>query len=110
MFAIISLGGVFGDVRPPLRVAFFAWSAALAKILVLDNLRKRKITVIDWYCMCKKSGETFDHPLLHCEIANALWNSILDFFGSMGHAPSRNRFLSCWRGSGVVLKVKLFGR
>ena len=54
--------------------------------------------MIDWYCMCKKSGETFDHLLLHCEIASALWNSILGFFGSMGHALSRDRFLSCWRG------------
>jgi hypothetical protein len=38
-------------------VAFFAWLIALGKILTMDNLRKQHIVVIDWYCMCKKSGK-----------------------------------------------------
>jgi hypothetical protein len=67
--------------KAPLRVAFFAWSAALGKILTLDNLRKRHIIVVDWCCLCKKSGETVDHLLLHCKIASALWNSIFGLFG-----------------------------
>jgi hypothetical protein len=33
--------------KVPLKVAFFAWSAVLRKILTLDNLRKRHIIVID---------------------------------------------------------------
>jgi hypothetical protein len=24
----------------------------------VDNLIKRKIIIVDWYCMCKTSGET----------------------------------------------------
>jgi hypothetical protein len=62
------------------RVAFFVWSAALGKILTHDNLRKMNILVIEWCCMCKKSGETIDHLLLHCEVAHDLWSHILTFF------------------------------
>ena len=35
-----------------------------------DNLKKRRITVVDWCCVCKCSGETVDHSLLHCDIAH----------------------------------------
>uniref|UniRef100_A0A7N2MW27 Reverse transcriptase zinc-binding domain-containing protein n=1 Tax=Quercus lobata TaxID=97700 RepID=A0A7N2MW27_QUELO len=38
--------------KAPPRVAFFVWTAALRKILTIDNLRKRKIRIIDWCCMC----------------------------------------------------------
>jgi hypothetical protein len=61
-------------------VVFFVWMAALEKILTLDNLRKRNVIVVDWCCMCKKSGESIDH-LLHCEIARELWRSIFQLFG-----------------------------
>jgi hypothetical protein len=47
------------------------WLVALGKILIMDNLRKRHIIVVDWFCMCKKSGETMDQLLLHCRIASA---------------------------------------
>jgi hypothetical protein len=33
----------------------------------LDSLRKRNIIVVDWCCMCKKSEESIDHLLFHCE-------------------------------------------
>jgi hypothetical protein len=38
-----------------LKVVFFAWSAALRKILIVYNLKKWNLIVIDWCCMCKKS-------------------------------------------------------
>jgi hypothetical protein len=41
--------------KVPLRVAFFAWSAAPRKILTMDNLRKRRIIVVDRCCMCKRN-------------------------------------------------------
>jgi hypothetical protein len=31
----------------PLKVMFFAWLAALGKILTMDNLKKRHIIVVD---------------------------------------------------------------
>jgi hypothetical protein len=67
----------------PLRVTFFAWLAALGKILTMDDLKKRHVLVVDWYCMCKKSGEFVDHLLFHYEIAMALWNA---FFSRIGLA------------------------
>jgi hypothetical protein len=47
----------------------------------LDNLRKRNIVVVEWCCMCKKSGESIDHLSLHCEVARELWSYILKLFG-----------------------------
>jgi hypothetical protein len=41
----------------------------LGKILTIDNLHKKSIIVTEWYCMCKKSGKSIDHLLLHCEVA-----------------------------------------
>jgi hypothetical protein len=45
---------------------FFVWIAVLRKILMLNNLRKRNVVVVEWYCMCKKSGESIDHLLIDC--------------------------------------------
>jgi hypothetical protein len=61
-------------------VAFFIWSAALDKILTHDNLHKRNVIVIEWCCLCKKSGESIDHLLLHYEVARDLWSYILILF------------------------------
>jgi hypothetical protein len=54
---------------------------ALGKIPTLDNLRKRKVIVVDWCCMCKRSREFIDHLLRHCKVARELWTSIFPFFG-----------------------------
>jgi hypothetical protein len=50
----------------------FVWTAELEKILALDNLRKRNIMVVEWYCMCKKSRESINHLLIHWEVAKEL--------------------------------------
>jgi hypothetical protein len=47
--------------KVPLKVAFFAWSAVLEKILNLDNLRKRHAIVIDRCCMRKMNGESVEN-------------------------------------------------
>jgi hypothetical protein len=62
--------------KAPPRVAFFVWMAVLGKILLMDNLRKKNIIVTKWCCMCKKSGESIDHLLLHCEVALKVWNMV----------------------------------
>jgi hypothetical protein len=85
--------------KVPLKVAFFAWSAALGKILTLDNLRKSHVIVIDRCCMFKMNGETVDH-LLHCEIACILWNAIFSRFSLSWIMPLRmvDLFACWWRG------------
>ena len=42
--------------------------------------------------MCKQSGETIDHLLLHCEVARELWVSIFRHFSvELGHGPKGSR-------------------
>ena len=55
--------------KVPPRVVFFAWIVVFGKILTIDNLRKRKIRITDWCCMCKCNGESVDLLLIHCPIA-----------------------------------------
>ena len=31
------------------KINFFVWMAALGRVLTNDNLRKRRLIVIDWY-------------------------------------------------------------
>jgi len=68
-------------IQAPSRVAFFAWSAALGKILTLDNLRKRHVIVMDRCCICKKNGKSVDHLRLHFDVASAIWSSLFNRFG-----------------------------
>jgi hypothetical protein len=42
----------------------------------MDNLNKRHVLIVDWFCMCKKNGMSVDYLLLHFEMASALWNTI----------------------------------
>jgi hypothetical protein len=70
------------------------WTAALGKILTLDNLKKRQVIVIDWYCMCKKSRETINHLLLHYEVARDLWFQPFVFLALSGLCPKG--WCSCW--------------
>ena len=42
----------------------------LGKCLTIDNLRKRKIWILDWCFMCKCNGESVDHFFF---IVRLLW-------------------------------------
>jgi hypothetical protein len=66
-----------------LRVVFFAWLVVLGKILTMGNLRKWNLIVVNWSCICNKSGDSVDHLLLHCKIAYALSSSFYDLYGLM---------------------------
>ena len=67
--------------KVPTRVAFFTWTAALERILTVDNLRNRRVIIVDWCCMCKDHGESVNHLLLHCIVAQELWSLIFALFG-----------------------------
>ena len=81
------------------RVTFFGWTAALGKILIIDHLRKTKIRITDFCCMCKCKGESVDHIFLHFPIASDLWSMILDLFGvSWVMTKSVVQILAYWQG------------
>jgi hypothetical protein len=84
--------------KVPPRVAFFSWTATLGKILTIDNLQKRGLHLVDWCCLCKESGESPDHLLLHCKIAE-LWDLVFGLFGVFWVMP-RTVFdlFSTWQG------------
>uniref|UniRef100_A0A2N9EI09 Reverse transcriptase domain-containing protein n=1 Tax=Fagus sylvatica TaxID=28930 RepID=A0A2N9EI09_FAGSY len=83
----------------PPRVAFFTWTAALGRILTAENLRRRRIILVSWYCMCKANGESVDHLLLHCVYAKELWDLVLAMFGMCWVMPGSVReLLAAWQG------------
>ena len=94
-------------VKVPLRVNFFVWTVTLGKILTLDNLRKRGIIVVEWCCMCKQSGESINHLLLHCEAARALWSVVLTLFDITWVMSGGVAALSvCWHGQRGNISAK----
>ena len=53
----------------------------MGTILAIDNLRKRKVLILDWCCLCKSNGESVDHLLLHFPIVFELWSMMFNLFG-----------------------------
>ena len=68
--------------------------------LAIDNLRKRKVWLLDWCYMCKCNGESVDHLFLHCSVAMDLWAMVFGLFGVSWVMPqSVMGLLACWQGS-----------
>ena len=65
--------------KVPPRVAFFSWSASLGKILTIDNLRKRRVIVLDWCYMRKSCGLWFSACLVFNGLCLILFLSCLRF-------------------------------
>ena len=90
------------------KVSFFIWTVALGKFLTIDNLRRRKVVIVDWCCMCKRNVETIDHLLLHCPVAQELWNMVCSLFGVYWVMPCGFvDLLASWLGKLNRYKTKL---
>uniref|UniRef100_A0A2N9EHP5 Reverse transcriptase domain-containing protein n=1 Tax=Fagus sylvatica TaxID=28930 RepID=A0A2N9EHP5_FAGSY len=80
--------------------SFFTWTAALGKILTAENLRRRGIVLGSWCCMCKASGESVEHLLLHCPYAKEMWDMVFALFGIQWVMPRGVLALfECWQGN-----------
>jgi hypothetical protein len=80
-------------------VAFSVWTAALGKILTIDNLCWRHFVVLNWCCMCKHDGESTDHLLLHYSVAQEMWSMPFGLFGVSWVMPKTVLgLLDCWQG------------
>jgi hypothetical protein len=56
--------------------------------------------------MCKKTGESVDHLLLHCDVASALWSTFFSRFGLSWVIPRQViDFLACWWSFGRPMSV-----
>jgi hypothetical protein len=84
-------------VKAPRRVVFFVWTAAWGRLLTCDNLMRRGFVMAGWCCMCKRSGESVNHLLLHCNVARELWNFFLGTYGVSWVFPETVKdFLAGW--------------
>jgi hypothetical protein len=63
--------------------------------------------VVNRCWLCKSDGESVDHLLLHCGVANALWNVIFSWFGL---CLARLGSYSPAGGRVVARGVRWFGR
>lgn len=71
---------------------------SLGKIFTPVNLRKCQI-IVRLVFMCKSSGESIDHLLLHCEIVMTLWEEFFAWVGITWMMPRRViDLLASWRG------------
>jgi hypothetical protein len=87
----------------PSKVAFFLWLAAHDKNLTIDNLRRRRIYVVEWCFMCKRDCETGAHLFLHCAYAWELWSLVFCIFGIQWTMPSTvSNLLACWKRRGLT--------
>ena len=65
------------DSHLELDSSYGLWTAALGKILTMDDLKKRAIIIVHWCCMSKSDGELVAHLLLYCPDDRELWDLLL---------------------------------
>ena len=56
-------------LKAPPRVVIFGWMALLKRILTMDNLRRKGVTVVNECQICLRDEESVDHLLLNSKTA-----------------------------------------
>ena len=74
-------------LKDPSQGCFLLVDCRLRKILTLDILWNKGVTVVDWCYMDKRSGESVNHLLLHCPIASESWTLVWAVFGLLRVMP-----------------------
>jgi hypothetical protein len=81
------------------------WTAALGKILTIDNLTKRIMVLVNWCCMCKDSCKSVDHLLLYCLVAYDFWSFLFPAFGVHWVMAYKLDVVSYWKGCTEVIVI-----
>jgi hypothetical protein len=88
------------DSHLELDSSYGLWTAALGKILTMDDLKKRAIIIVHWCCMSKSDGELVAHLLLYCPDDRELWDLLLCLLEVTWVMPhSVLAMLESWRGT-----------
>jgi len=53
----------------------------------VKSSRLISLTLVNWCCLCKKSWETLNHLLIHCEFTSRIWH-FFTLFGILWVMPS----------------------
>ena len=79
-------------LKDPFQGCFLLVDCHLRKILTLDILWNKGVTVVDWCYTCERSGESVNHLRLHCPIdygMGSVWllwvmpQSVTDLFSAL---------------------------
>ena len=90
------------------RIGFFVWEATWARIVTLDQLKRKGWRIPNRCFLCQTCEESIDHLLLHCEKTREVWMLLLFLFGVSWVFPfSVKETLLGWRGSFVGKKRKV---
>jgi hypothetical protein len=58
--------------KAPPHMTFFIWTAALGGIVLVDNLKRRRFTLVNWCCLCKNNEKIVNLLLIYCEYTSDL--------------------------------------
>ena len=97
---------IWNPIVPP-KLSFFAWEASWGKVLTLDQLKRRGITLVNRCFLCEENEETIDHLLIHCSRAKMLWDLLLAITEANWVFPRTVRqLLIAWQSASVGKKRK----
>ena len=65
----------------PQKIGVFTWETSWGKVLTMDQLKRRGLTLVNRCVMCEEDEETIDHLLIHCKRAKMLWDLFLSIVG-----------------------------
>ena len=99
LLTLFFLENLCGAQRSLLELLSFSWTVTLGKILTLDRLWNKGVTIMDWCYICKRRGESVNHLLLHCPFAFKLWSMVWVLFGVIWVMPqSVANIFASWQG------------
>ena len=67
---------IWNPIVPP-KIGFFTWD----KVLTLNQLKRRGVTLANRCFLCEEEEESIDHLLIHCSRAKMLWELFLAIVG-----------------------------